>query len=77
MTITIFITLIIIVLISGLYAISPYENNEKADREKTVVEQLGFENTLKTKKRIYSKLISFAVFALSLASLMAVYFFKI
>lgn len=77
MTITIYITLIVLVIISGLYAVSPYETTDKTKTEGTTLEQMGFFKGTEAKKHIYSKFISLTVFVLSLASLMAMYFIKV
>ena len=75
MTITIYITLLVIMFISGLLAVSPFENDKK-QKEETIVERIGIPNTAEIKKQLYSKIISLVVFISSLASLMAMYFIK-
>ena len=75
MDIIIYITLILLSAISGLLAASPYEPDKKP-KEETVIDKLGLSNPVETKKHIQSRLISLTVFALSLASLMAMYFIK-
>ena len=76
MNIIISITLSILALISGLYALSPFDTNKKSTKEETVLEKIGITNPVEVKKNLYSRLISWAVFVLSRASLMAVYFIK-
>ena len=75
MTTTIYITLIVLTVISGLIAVSPTDTNEKP-KEETVVSKLGIQSAVDFKKHLYSKLIALVVFVMSLASLMAIYFIK-
>lgn len=76
MTIIIYIILLLMVLISGLMAVSPQETKKESNKEETVMEKIGLINTAEVKKNLYSRLISLTVFVLSLASLMAMYFIK-
>ena len=75
MTTTIYITLLVLTIISGLIAVSPTDNKEK-QKEETVVSKLGLQSAVDFKKQLYSKLIAMVVFILSLASLMTMYFIK-
>lgn len=75
MTTPIYITLLVLVIISGLMAISP-KDTSKETKEKTPIEQSGFTNTAEMKNHLYSRLIALTVFVLSLASMMAMYFIK-
>ena len=76
MTITIYITLIILVLISGLLAVSPQETKEKDKEVVNPIDKICGRHIEMAKNHLKSRLISLTVFVLSLASLMAMYFIK-
>ena len=75
MSTIIYITLLITMFLSGLFAVSPYENDKKT-KEETVIDKIGIPNTVELKKQICSKVVALVVFILSLASVMAMYFIK-
>lgn len=73
----IYIILLIMVLISGLFAISPIENKEKEkEKEETIIEKIGIPNREELKKYLSTKIIALVVFTMSLSSIMAMYFIK-
>ena len=74
----IIITLITMTVISGLFASSTYENKEtnKPKQEGTILEKLGVPDAYGHKKYMLSKISSLAVFVLSIAGLITVYFVK-
>ena len=73
----IYISLLFLVVISGLYSISPFENKEKPKEEKTAIELMGLRNTVDAQMYLSSKKTALVVFILSLIALMAMYFIKI
>ena len=72
MTITIFITLFIMMVLSGLIAISPYGITTKSTEDETDSPS----ETGDTKKYFYYKMCSVIVFVVSLASLIVINFIK-
>lgn len=77
MTNTIYIIMLVMIVISGLLAVSPNVKSGKAkEKDDTVIGKLGLQTAVDMKKHLYSKVIALVVFILSLASLMAMYFIK-
>lgn len=73
----IYIVLLLMVLLSGLFAISPIDTKDKGkDKQETIIEKIGITDPAGLKKQFYSRLIALTVFTMSLASIMAMYFIK-